>query len=148
MNFPSDQLKIIGDVEIVLANQDGTIKDKREIKNLVVTAGKSWIAGRMLSASASVMTHLAVGTSNTVASASNTALISQLARVALTSSTITGNQITYNAFIPSGTGTGILREAGIFNAATSGTMLCRTVFSDVNKDASDTLTVNWTITIL
>lgn len=148
MELSTDNLKIVGDVELIVASSDGTIKEKREIKNLVVSGGKAWIANRMLYSTASVMTHIAVGTSNVVAAAGNTGLSSELARVALTSSTLTSNQITYNAFIPSGTGTGVLQEAGIFNAATAGTMLCRTVFSAVNKDVADTLTINWTITIL
>ena len=43
--------------------------------------------------------------------------------------------------------TGAVTEAGIFNAASGGTMLCRTVFSVVNKGADDSLSVTWTITL-
>ena len=45
------------------------------------------------------------------------------------------------------TGTGAITEAGILNAASAGTLLCRTVFSVINKGASDSMTVTWTITI-
>ena len=38
-------------------------------------------------------------------------------------------------------------EAGIFNAATSGTMLCHVIFPVVNKQADDTMSVTWTITL-
>ena len=44
-------------------------------------------------------------------------------------------------------GTGAITEAGIFNASSSGTMLCRTVFSVVNKGASDSMTITWTVTV-
>ena len=40
-----------------------------------------------------------------------------------------------------------LREAGIFNAASSGTMLARAVYANIDKQAGDTLTITWTVTI-
>ena len=38
-------------------------------------------------------------------------------------------------------------NVAIFNAATGGDMLCRTVFSVVNKAADATMSVTWTITL-
>jgi hypothetical protein len=91
---------------------------------------------------------MAVGTDNTATAAGNTALGVQLgSRVSLTSTTVTTNQIAYVATFGVGVGTGALTEAGIFNASTSGTMLCRTVFAVINKGANDTMTITWTITI-
>ena len=46
-----------------------------------------------------------------------------------------------------GSGTGAITEAGVFNASSGGTMLCRTVFSVVNKGADDSMTITWTITV-
>ena len=46
-----------------------------------------------------------------------------------------------------GIGTGSITEAGIFNAASSGTMLSRTVFDPVNKTSSDQLSIIWTINL-
>ena len=46
-----------------------------------------------------------------------------------------------------GVATGAVTEAGIFNASSSGTMLCRTVFAVVNKGSGDTLQVTWTVTL-
>jgi hypothetical protein len=54
---------------------------------------------------------------------------------------------TYVASFPAGTGTGAVTEAGIFNASSGGTMLCRTVFSVVNKGADDAMSITWTITV-
>ena len=45
------------------------------------------------------------------------------------------------------TGTGAITEAGILNAGSGGTLLCRTVFSVVNKASSDSMTITWTVTI-
>ena len=53
----------------------------------------------------------------------------------------------YVASFGAGTGTGAITEAGLLNASSSGTLLCRTVFSVINKGANDTLGITWTVTI-
>jgi hypothetical protein len=93
------------------------------------------------------MTHMAVGTGTTAAAAGDTALGSESHREALDSTTVTSNAIAYVSSFEAGEGTGALTEAGIFNAASAGTMLCRTVFDVVNKGANDTMSITWTITI-
>ena len=40
-----------------------------------------------------------------------------------------------------------IKEAGIFNAATGGTMLARTTFAVINKGTDDTVSISWTITV-
>lgn len=142
-----ENLKVTGDVDMVLTGADGLVKDKREIKNLIVTSGLSFIASRMRDASASVMSHMAIGSGTAIAAAPNSALGTELGRVALTATTVNANQVVYTATFPAGTGTGAITEAGVLNALSAGTMLCRTVFSVVNKDAGDTLSITWTITI-
>jgi len=122
----------------------------QEVNNLVVTAGKNWIASRMSVATASVMTHMGVGTSSAAAADGDTALGTQLStRSALTISggTVAGAVITYACTYAAGSHTGAITEAGVFNASTSGTMLCRTVFAVINKGAADTMTVSWAVTI-
>ncbi len=118
----------------------------KEVPNLVVTTGKNYVASRMKDATATAMSHMAVGTGSTAAAAADTALGSEAARVALTSTTVSTNTVSYVATFPAGTGTASLTEAGILNAASSGTLLCRTVFAVVSKGASDVMTVTWTIT--
>lgn len=142
-----EQLKVTGRLKIEIFGEDGNLKDVREIDNLVVTTGKGFIASRMVGASASVMSHMAVGTDNTAPAEGNTTLGAEVGRVALTSSSASGAVATYVASFGAGTGTGALVEAGIFNASSAGTMLCRTVFSVVNKGASDAMTITWTVTI-
>lgn len=141
-----DNLKVTGQVQVQLFDKDGKLKDTQDIKNLVVTTGKTFIAGRMVG-TPTAMSHMAVGASSTAAAAGDTALGSELGRVALTSSTSATNVVTYVATFPAGTGTGAIVEAGIFNASSSGTMLCRTVFSVVNKGADDAMTITWQITV-
>lgn len=143
----NDGLKLRGDVALVLRDKDGNVKEERNIENLIVNAGLNFICDRMKD-DETAMTHMALGSGSTAAAASDTSLGSQLgSREALDSSTVTANQIVYVASFEAGDATGAVTEAGIFNAASSGTMLCRTVFSVVNKAADDTLSVNWTITL-
>lgn len=118
-----------------------------EIDNLVVTAGKGFVASRMVGTAASVMSHMAIGTTNTAAAIGDTALAAEAARVALTSGTASGAVATYVATFPAGTGTGAIVEAGILNSGSGGTLLARTVFSVINKGASDAMTITWTVTV-
>lgn len=143
----TEQLKASGSLRVVVTGKDGQVKEEREFKNLVVTVGKNFVASRMVGTSANVMSHMAIGSSSTAAAAGDTALGGELGRVALASATAASNVVTYTATFPAGTGTGAVVEAGIFNAASAGTMLCRTVFAVVNKGADDAMSVTWTVTI-
>lgn len=142
-----DSVILKGALKIVLADAQGNIKDEREVPNLVVTVGKNFIASRMIGTTDAVMSHMAIGTSTTAAAVGQTALVTEVGRVALTSNVRTNNAIAYVATFPAGTGTGAITEAGILNASSSGTLLCRTVFSVINKGAADTLGVTWTVTV-
>ena len=102
----------------------------------------------MKDATATVMTHMGLGTSSTAATLAQTALVTAVGvRVALTSTTVTTSSVAYACTFGAGVATGAITEAGIFSALTAGTMLCRTVFSVINKGAADTLTITWTIAV-
>lgn len=141
-----DTIKITGDVTIQLFNQDGSLKDTRKIPNLVVTTGKQFIAARM-TGTPTAMSHMAAGAGTTAAAAGDTTLQSELGRVALTSATTVGAVTTYVASFPAGTATGAVTEAGVLNAASGGTLLCRTVFAVVNKGIDDAMSITWAITV-
>jgi hypothetical protein len=148
----NDAIKMTGNLKLVLTDEHGNVKQEEEVKNLVVTVGKNFIASSMAKTttnSPAAMTHMEVGTGTTAAAVGDTALQTAVAssRVTLTSTTVTTNNVAYVATFPAGTGTGALTEAGIFNAASTGTMLCRTVFSVINKGAADTLGITWTVTV-
>jgi hypothetical protein len=148
----NDAIKMTGNLKLVLTDEHGNVKQEEEVKNLVVTVGKNFIASSMAKTttnSPAAMTHMEVGTGTTAAAVGDTALQTAVAssRVTLTSTTVTTNNVAYVATFPAGTGTGALTEAGLFNASSSGTMLCRTVFSVINKGAADTLGITWTVTV-
>jgi hypothetical protein len=143
----TENFKLKGDVLIeVFDPVTGEVKDKREIHNLLVDTGLAYIASRMVGTASGVMSHMAVGTSGTSPAAGNTTLGAEVARQSLTSGTAASNVVTYVASFAAGVGTGALQEAGMFNASSGGTMLCRTTFAVVNKGASDAMTITWTVT--
>lgn len=122
-------------------------KDYREVDNLVVDVGLDYIASRMKDATATAMSHMAVGSDGTTPAAGDTALGSELGRVALTSTTVTNNVVEYIATFGAGTATGAIEEAGIFNDGVAGTMLCHTTFAVVNKGAADAMSITWDVTV-
>lgn len=145
MSNVDEQLTMTGHLQIRL--NDELVRD---VPNLVVTAGKGFVATRMIGTGAGVMSHMEVGTGTTDPVAGNTTLETAVSssRTAFTSSAaVSGAVVTYITAFAAGTGTGALTEAGIFNASSGGTMLCRTEFSVVNKGAADTMTITWTVTV-
>ena len=138
----AEDLVMTGRLEIAL---NGALV--KEVPNLVVTSGKNYVASRMYDSSKNAMSHMAVGSSSTSPAAGDTALGSELDRQLLVSTTVSGNTVTYVATFDPGEGTGALTEAGLFNAASSGDMLCRTTFSVINKGPSDSMTITWVITV-
>jgi hypothetical protein len=142
-----DTLKMKGELQVVVRGEDGNIKQEFTVPNLVVSAGKTYIASRMTTGATTVMSHMAIGTATTTPAVGNTTLGTEAGRVALASFSNSANAVTATATFPAGTGTGAITEAGIFNANTSGTMLCRTTFPVVNKAAGDSIAVTWVVTV-
>lgn len=147
----NDKIKATGLVSFVLTDENGNVKLQQE-KNLVVDSGLAYIASRMVGVAKNVMSHMAVGTGTTAAADAQTALVTESARVALTSTTIVtttvaSDSVQYVATFNPGTATAAITEAGIFNAASAGDMLCRTKFDVINKGALDTLTITWKVTV-
>jgi len=144
-----DFIKATGKLNIQVIDSAGSVKQEETVDNLVVTAGKVFIASRMAGTSSAVMSYMAIGTGTTAAAVGDTALQSQSAIVALTSTTPSSNTVVYVASFPAGTPATLtaITEAGIFNASSAGTMLCHTVFAAVNKDVGDTMQITWTITL-
>lgn len=143
----TESVNVKGNLEVILLDENGNKKDYRKVNNLVVAVGKDVIASRLVGNTLAIMSHMAVGSSSTTAVTSQTALGTELGRVALDSSTRASNTITYVATFPAGTGTGSITEAGILNASSSGNMLCRTVFGVVTKASGDTVVITWNVTV-
>lgn len=143
-----ENVKARGDLLIQL-HRDGVLVHEEKQNNLVVSTGLAYIAARMMSVPA-LISHMGLGTNATAAAAAQTALSTELARVALTSltnvtTTVTNDSVRAAATFPAGVCTGTINEAALFNAATGGTMVSRSVLAGIPKGAADALTITWTI---
>jgi hypothetical protein len=143
----NEMVKATGRLTIEIFSSSGLLKEKVNVPNLVVTTGRNYIASRMTGATPAVMSRMAVGTGTTEPVIANTTLETELTRVALDSQNTTDNVSTYIATYGAGIATGAITEAGIFNAASAGTMLCRTVFGVVTKAVDDIMVITWNVTI-
>jgi len=146
-----EHMGLKGKCHIQLFDKDGNLKDEEIVMNVVTQAGDAHVADQLASShDENEMSHMAIGTGTTAASSSDTALENELDRNALTSRTqgsgADDNDVIYVGDWAAGDGTGAITEAGIFNASSGGTMLCRSVFSAKNKGADDTLKITWTFT--
>jgi predicted anti-sigma-YlaC factor YlaD len=145
----NETITATGAVSIEVFDEYGKMKEKVHVPNLVVTTGRNYISGLIKNAGTvePQMTHMAVGSSTAAPALGDVALGSQLERVVLTDTILLNNTLTYTATYAPGVATGSISEAGIFDAASAGTMLCRTVFGVVTKDVGDTMSVTWIVTI-
>lgn len=145
----NDSVKITGLVHIQLFDEHGRLKAEEITDNLVVTTGKNHIADQLSSSpGGAAMSHMAVGTGAVAPAAGDTALGAEIDRNALTSRTDATNVVTYVGDWAAGDATNsAITEAGIFNAASAGTMLARATFTAKDKGANDTLKITWTVTI-
>lgn len=146
--FLEGNIKPIGAFTVKLFDKDGHLKEEREVKNVVVTVGKNFLAAWLAAASQSTyfMQYVMIGTGSTGATVGDTGLQSEISRkagVVSSSTNVWQNTVTFNA----GEGTGTIAEAGIVSAAAAGTLLARQTFTAVPKSATDVLVVTWQITL-
>ncbi len=140
-------MKLTGSIKVTIFDKNGQVKDQEQIDNLVVTAGKVWAAEMLTNVPPTAMSHLAVGSGAAAPAIGDAALGSELGRVALDSQTHSAQKVTFIATFPAGTATGAVAEAGIFNAVAAGTMLNRVTFTVKNKDATDSMVIDWDLNV-
>lgn len=146
----NNNILLTGDVNLVLYNDMNQIKTQRNITNRIVNTGLIYIINRMYRNDVAIAEYIALGTNSNSVLQGNTTLGSELSGSRQQAS-IAKNEslfkITYATTIPAGVATGIISEAGIFdsNLFNAGTMLCRTVFTGIDKTVDDTLAVSWTL---
>ncbi len=132
----------------------GNFADKMVLANLITEAGIAGIAARINgSGSPAAFTYVALGTGTTGAADANTQLEAEIttsggARASASVSVITTDtpgdtaqlQLTYNF---TDGGSFAITESGVLNAASTGTLLARQVFSAINVASGDSLQVTW-----
>lgn len=142
-----DIVHFSGTLNIHLTDSEGKEKLNCTYNNLVVSTGINYIISRMVSNTSSIMSAMGVGLGSSLPTSNNSTLQSEIYRTPFQDVLYSGNTATFIANFPPGGGTGALREAAIFNSASanSGTMLCRTIFPEINKEGGDTLVITWNV---
>lgn len=144
-----DGFKAHGAVAIVLKRADGSFESFKK-DNLIVDVGFDFIADAIGKPSGrpNAMSHIAIGSGTTAAAAAQTALVTEITRLAADYAHTAGTKVlTFTANFAPGVGTGAITEAGVLNAAAAGIMFDRVVFPVVNKGVDDSLMVIFTITL-
>jgi len=132
----------------------GRWSDKSVISNLITNAGFAGAASRLNGAgSEAAFTYIATGTGTTAANVADTTLETEIADSGLSRANATASRVTttqtndtaqlVNTFTV--TGTKAVTESGVLNAASSGVLLCRQVFSAINVVNGDSLQISWKV---
>lgn len=128
----------------------------KRVRNGITTVGKALIAGRLNASGApAAADYIAVGTGTTAFAASDTTLVTETAASGLTRAqgtvslvtTTTTNDTAQVTKTFSVSGTVAVTESGVFNASSSGTLLCRQTFSAINVVSGDSLAITWKVAI-
>lgn len=145
----NDDLKLKGTLELVLNKANGDVQSFRK-DNIIVDVGFDFIANAigLDVGRPAVMSHIAVGSGTTAPAAGQTALVTEITRVAATYSHTAGTKtFQFQATFAAGVGTGAITESGVVNASSGGILFDRVTFPVVNKGADDTLTATFTFTM-
>lgn len=116
------------------------------VHNLVTTAGINWVRDAMLGLETGGLTHMARGSGSTAAAIGQTALVTETERDAVTSTVSSSGQIVYQYLEPASANNGqTFREAGLFDAASTGTMFNRWVHTAIVKSSAKQILYSVTI---
>lgn len=141
-------LKLVGKFVGILKDKDGRVKKRVEKENLIVNGGLDGIADQLLNnPTIPVPSHMGLGEGTTPPTVGDTALENERGtRQTLTKERELNEVKFYAVFGPNEpvNDTMTITEAGIFNAASGGTMWARVTFGVVTKEPADTFDVTWT----
>jgi len=148
-----DRIKITGDVVIERRKKDGSVIDREEIKNLIVTVGKSRVRdliGDGIGTGLTGFSYIAIGTGITGALVGDTSLETEVARELSIVGSSGVDKVTFEKTFDFETGDSYaITEAGVGDSASStgDTLLDRFVFTAKNVDVDTDLYVKITITV-
>lgn len=154
--YLNDQIAVpTGAIQLILRDAaTGRIKAVEHYKNMFVTAGKNALADALRGNTADnkgIITYCSVGTSSVAPALSDTSLLAEIGRKAISVRSVAANVATFQTFFTTSEGNGTLREAGLHGddasaSANTGTLFCRAAINRT-KSSSDTLTMSWAVTI-
>lgn len=156
MELKEEPIQLKGSLVIALRNIEGQEIERREVRNIIVTAGRAWILKHIVGSAVfagnvtAPLNYLAVGTSTTAPATSDTTLNSETTRKtidAFTTGNITSNPPSYQleASFATNEANTTLGEVGLLNSSSTGTLLAHATFGTINKTTSNTLGISYTI---
>jgi hypothetical protein len=138
-------INVVGSIAISRILDNGEKELVRDYPNLVVAAGKTFIANR-IAANTALVDSIAVGVGETSAVSTDTELETEIDRSALsTNATVIGPAITYTSNFGNANANGTLSEVGLFS---NSTLVCRSVFPPYTKSSNEAIAVSWTLTVV
>ena len=153
-----EDVGMTGFMTLDVYDKDGKLKAHRESEqhNMITDAGKAIMSGLLLSDVGGIAFHyIAIGIGTAAAAHTDTALGSEITTFGGARKAGTGSQTqtTYandtsvitTTFTFTTGASFVITEAGVFNASSGVTMLCRQVFAAVNVGDTDTLALTWKI---
>jgi len=150
-------LKLIGELELILRDREGRVKDYRKVMNLITNVGKAQVAGLINGVVTTPFKYIAIGDGSSTSpgtctspSATDTALGHEVSRASATVGRATTNVTNDTATLSATfnfTASYSLCEAGIFDASSGGNMLARQTFAVLNVASGDSLTINWKVVV-
>jgi hypothetical protein len=144
-----EQIKLAGEIRLVLKDKFGKVKEDRNIKNTITTVGKAELSALMLTdIGGTAFDYIAIGTGNPSATALGAECGSDGGerrggadvvgtQETTTTTDDTAQWVTTFTF----TGSFALTEEGIFNGTPAGTMLASQSFAALNVVDGDTLQI-------
>jgi hypothetical protein len=144
----TDSMLVRGYVTVDVVHEDGSTETVAQ-SNVVTNVGRNKFASLLAQDISVFPSHIAIGTGTTAAAVTDTALVTEVDRNALISDSAATGVITYKAFFSKAEANGnTIAEVGLFDAASSGNMFCRSVLSStIAKTSTVSLSVTWTITL-
>lgn len=138
-----------GKLKVETFDKNGVLKNTQHIKNLVVQTGKNYSAQKFAGKPIDTISHMALGSGTAAPTNTDKTLGNELGRSAITGISVTENVVKIIASFAEGVATGEIREAGLFNNANprSGVMISHAQIDVINKNADDTITITWEITL-
>lgn len=129
----------------VMDSKTGQLIKKEQTHNLVVDAGLNLIRDAIQLGAISPMSRIGIGTSGTAVNASDTALLSEIAKYTLLSITASNKALTCQYFLDENTANGqTIRELGLFTD--DGTMYARVVLgTPIEKTNLKVASITWTL---
>ena len=142
-----------GRVKVKALDADGNVLQEDTINNLITTAGKNLLAKALRESTDCEIKYIAIGSSNTAPSTSDSQLGSETFRKAVTSQVAGSSGVTItNLYVAPEEAVGTIEEIGFFSGSTasatinSGTLYARVLYSRT-KTAVESIQIERTDTI-